>query len=203
MLFLSCYLLAGPLTLVFLSRFSFSSHDKTPFMTKSNMESSKLTPGTGFDSTLDLLEALPGSSATKAECSWRMLFSFTKRSHLGILAGALAAAAFVAALRTLLSVILGQIFDLISQFGQGARTGHSTLADVSTWCLVLVGMGIGSWTANSSFLSLWVVFGELQANEAREQVFSSLLSKQVEWFESLKGGVEGLHARIHTYVLFF
>lgn len=158
--------------------------------------------GTEFDSAVDLLQILSSSGGTKDPYSWRILFSFTKRGHLGILAGALAAAALVSALRTLLSVILGRIFDLISQFGQGIRTGHSTLADVSTLCLVLVGMGIGSWTANSSFLSLWVVFGELQANEARNQVFASLLSKQVEWFSTIKGGIEGLHSRIYTYVRF-
>ncbi|KHN95446.1 ABC a-pheromone efflux pump AtrD [Metarhizium album ARSEF 1941] len=89
---------------------------------------------------------------------------------------------------------------MISQLGQGTRTGRSALTDVSTWCLVLVGLGIGNLMASSSFLSFWVVFGELQVREARRRVFTSLLSKRPDWFASLDGGIEGLHIRIHTQI---
>lgn len=121
--------------------------------------------------------------------SWKLLLFFTRKQHIGIFSAALGAAALVSALRTLLSIVLGRVFDIISQLGQGARTGQIALADVSTWCLVLVGLGIGSWMVNSSFLGLWIIFGELQAREARRLVFTSLLSKRPEWFAALNDGV--------------
>lgn len=146
---------------------------------------------------------LPRSSSNfgvdiKTQSSWRLLFYFTKRNHFCVLSAALASTAVVATLRTLLSVVLGRIFDIISEFGRGTRTGHSAQVNVSAWCLVLVGMGIGNWLANTSLLSLWVVFGELQASEIYRNVFTSLLSERTSWFASLKDGVEGLHVRIHT-----
>jgi ATP-binding cassette subfamily B (MDR/TAP) protein 1 len=136
----------------------------------------------------------------KAKLSWRLLFSFTNKRHLGVLFPALASTVVVAATRILLSVILGKIFNYISQYSQGLRTGNSTLAEVSTWCIVLAGLGGGSWVANSSFLGFWIAFGEFQASEARKQVFASILLKRSQWFSSLSDGIEGLHTRIHTLV---
>ncbi|TWU77474.1 hypothetical protein ED733_006993 [Metarhizium rileyi] len=163
------------------------------------MEPSSPMSDTRRELTIDSLQVSPSSSGTaKAASSWRLPFFFTKREHLGILSAAIGAAALVAGLRALLSVVLGRIFEIVSQFGQGAIAGHKALADVSTWCLVLVGLGIGSWMANSSFISLWIVFGELQARDARKHVFRGLLLKPVEWFASLRDGVEGLHIRTHT-----
>lgn len=156
-------------------------------------------PGTKSEPSLDSLRVCPSSSVSSMTgYSWKLLLFFTRKQHIGIFSAALGAAALVSALRTLLSIVLGRVFDIISQLGQGARTGQIALADVSTWCLVLVSLGIGSWMVNSSFLGLWIIFGELQAREARRLVFTSLLSKRPEWFAALNDGVEGLHIRLHT-----
>ncbi|KID63921.1 ABC a-pheromone efflux pump AtrD, partial [Metarhizium hybridum] len=157
--------------------------------------------GTKSEPSLDSLQACPSSSVSSMTgYSWKLLLFFTRKQHIGIFSAALGAAALVSALRTLLSIVLGRVFDIISQLGQGALTGQIALADVSTWCLVLVGLGIGSWMVNSSFLGLWIIFGELQAREARRLVFTSLLSKRPEWFAALNDGVEGLHVRLHTQI---
>ncbi|EFY91496.1 ABC a-pheromone efflux pump AtrD [Metarhizium acridum CQMa 102] len=150
------------------------------------MEPSNPMSGTKSEPSLDSLQVCPNSNVSSMTgYSWKRLLFFTRKQHIGVLSAALGAAALVAALRTLLSVVLGRIFDIISQLGQGARTGQIALADVSTWCLVLVGLGIGSWMANSLFLGLWIVFGELQAREARKRAFTSLLSQRPEWFAAL------------------
>ncbi|KJK78397.1 hypothetical protein H634G_06570 [Metarhizium anisopliae BRIP 53293] len=157
--------------------------------------------GTKSEPSLDSLQVCPSSSVSSMTgYSWKLLLFFTRKQHIGIFSAALGAAALVSALRTLLSIVLGRVFDIISQLGQGALTGQIALADVSTWCLVLVGLGIGSWMVNSSFLGLWIIFGELQAREARRLVFTSLLSKRPEWFAALNDGVEGLHVRLHTQI---
>lgn len=152
------------------------------------------------DEGLALADSLRPSASCKAiaSCSWARLFSFTKKAHAGILLSALVATALIASLKTLLSVFLGRIFNAITQLGDGSRPGQFALEEVSKWCFILVGLGLGNWMAHTSFLSLWTVFGELQANEVRKEVTSSLLSKHVEWFGHLGGGIKGLHIRIHT-----
>ncbi|POR33822.1 Alpha-factor-transporting ATPase [Tolypocladium paradoxum] len=134
----------------------------------------------------------------QAKASWTSLFAFTKRSHAGVLFAAVVASAATAALRTVLAVFLGRIFDVIAEFGNGTRTGDSALEDVSKWCLVVVGLGLGNWLANTAFLSLWITFGELQADGVRRDIFSSLLARDLAWFDSLDQGISGLLVRSQT-----
>jgi ATP-binding cassette subfamily B (MDR/TAP) protein 1 len=133
--------------------------------------------------------------------SWKQLFLFTKRSHTGALIAALLAAGFTAGFKTVLSVILGKIFDIITGFGNGSLDGHQALDQISDWALVLLGLGIGNWIASTAFLALWVIFGELQACSIRHDIFMSLLSKDMAWFDAQSEGISSLLIRIQTYVL--
>ncbi|KAJ4246606.1 ATP-dependent permease [Fusarium torreyae] len=130
--------------------------------------------------------------------SWRQLFLFTKRTHTGALIAALLCACFTAGIRVSLSVILGEIFDIIAGFGNGSLDGDKALKQVSMWSLVLLGMGIGNWIASTAFLALWVTFGELQASSVRQDIFASLLSKEMAWFDSQSEGISSLLIRIQT-----
>ncbi|KAM0504806.1 hypothetical protein ACHAP8_002194 [Fusarium lateritium] len=133
-----------------------------------------------------------------AKSSWRQLFAFTRKSHTGALIAALIAAAFSAAFKTILAVILGKIFDIIAGFGNGTYDGDEALALVSDWAFVLLGMGIGNWIASTAFLALWVIFGELQACSVRREIFTSLLSKDMAWFDAQSEGISSLLIRIQT-----
>ncbi|KAM0344102.1 hypothetical protein ACHAPU_007823 [Fusarium lateritium] len=130
--------------------------------------------------------------------SWKQLFLFTRRSHTGALIAALLAAGFTACFKTVLSVILGKIFDIIAGFGNGSLDGDQALAQISDWALVLLGLGIGNWIASTAFLALWVIYGELQASSVRHDIFTSLLSKDMAWFDSQSEGISSLLIRIQT-----
>jgi ATP-binding cassette subfamily B (MDR/TAP) protein 1 len=130
--------------------------------------------------------------------SWKDLFAFTKLSHSGPLLAALMSSAIAACFKVALAVVLGQVFDLIGEFGSGTRSGHSTMIHVARWTLIIFGLGIGNWIAHSAFLALWIMFGELQASSVREDTFHSLLSKDMSWFDSQDQGVSSLLVRIQT-----
>lgn len=129
---------------------------------------------------------------------WKHLFAFTKWSHGGPLAAALASSAVTAGLKTLLPVMLGQVFNVIGDYGMGTRDSASTVAGISKWSIILIGIGVGNWMANSAFLALWITFGELQANSVRQETFESLLSKDMSWFDSQDQGISSLLVRIQT-----
>jgi ATP-binding cassette subfamily B (MDR/TAP) protein 1 len=143
--------------------------------------------------TSDISTVVPPGRST-----WRSLFAFTKWSHAALLAAAIAAAGVAAALKTVLAVVLGQIFDVIGAFGNGIQSGTTTVAEVARWAVILVMLGIGNWAANSAFVALWVAFGELQANSVRNEVFQSLLSRNIAWFDEQEQGISSLLVRIET-----
>ncbi|KAH6609033.1 hypothetical protein Trco_002379 [Trichoderma cornu-damae] len=132
--------------------------------------------------------------------SFKHLFCFTRWTHAGPLVAAFAAAAAFAAVKSVYSVILGKIFDVVSDFGAGHRSSTETLHRISHWGLILLGLGIANWLVSAAFLSLWIVFGELQANSARQDIFDSLLSNKMSWFDSLDQGISSLLVRIQTQV---
>lgn len=133
-----------------------------------------------------------------AKSSWKHLFAFMRWTHAGPLFAALVASGVTAALKTVLAVVLGLVFDIIGDYGLGERSSSSTLSGISRWSIILVGIGIGNWVANSTFLALWITFGELQASSVRHGTFNSLLSKNMAWFDSQEQGISSLLVRIQT-----
>lgn len=130
--------------------------------------------------------------------SWKDLFVFTKAAHAVTLVAALLSSGLAAGFKVGLAVVLGQVFNIISGYASGERSGQNTVSNIARWSLIIFGLGIGNWIANSVFLALWVVFGELQASSVRHDTFLSLLSKDMSWFESQEQGVSSLLARIQT-----
>lgn len=139
---------------------------------------------------------IPAPQQDKA--GWRHLFAFTKKAHFGLALTALVATAFTAGFKTVLAVILGKVFDVIADFGNGTADGPDTLSQISKWCLVLAGLGLGNWLASTAFLSFWIIFGELQASSVRHELFQNLLSKEISWFDTQTEGLSSLLVRIQT-----
>lgn len=134
--------------------------------------------------------------ATKA--TWKHLFAFTSRQHLSSLPLAVAATIVSSGIRTFQAVVYGRIFGIMAAFGAGRMDGPDALRSVSTWSLVLTGMGIGTWISNTLFMSMWIVFGEAQARSVRREIFESLLSKDMAWYDGQTGGTPSLLTRIET-----
>lgn len=127
---------------------------------------------------------------------WRHLFAFTTTHHLYYLSGAGLSSAAAAALRTALAIILGRVFDIIAAFGNGEIKASEALASVSGYSIILVAMGTLQWVTNSTFLALWLMFGELQAKKIRRALFEGLMVMERAWIDSLPNGTTGLVASI-------
>lgn len=154
--------------------------------------------------TLRTAPTCPDLKAVAFDCcragntSWRSLFSFAHPSHSGVFLAATLASFATAAFRTALSIFIGHIFSIVAEFANGTRTGDSAIKGVERWCLALSGLGLGHWLASSALLSLWIVFGELQARNARRDVVSSLLGRDLACFDASDQGIPGLLLRIQT-----
>lgn len=128
--------------------------------------------------------------------SWRHLFVFTQRRHAVFLSSAVITALLVAVTKTVYSILLGKIIDIVSPLGAGSVSAEAAMGGVRKWCLVLVGVGVAVWAFNSAFMALWIIFGELEARSARETLFSNLLYKEMAWFDSQEEGVSSALSRM-------
>ncbi|KAL4804242.1 P-loop containing nucleoside triphosphate hydrolase protein [Aspergillus unguis] len=111
------------------------------------------------------------------------LFNFTTKKHVPTLVFGLIAC-FVASFSIpLFAIILGEIFNLFSDLGTGKLTSKEVLEKVSNHCIQFLALGAIGWFFHGVYYVLFVVFGELQAANARSRLFEGLLKKDQRFFE--------------------
>ena len=130
--------------------------------------------------------------------SWRDMFHFTRKRHLPILALAILSTAVAAAIKASSSVFMGFLFQAVTDYGSGTLDAQQALGQVVSWCLILCAMAAGDGLSNMVMLSSWSIFGELQAREIRTRLFSGLLNKDMEWFDTRQDGISSLLVRMRT-----
>lgn len=135
------------------------------------------------------------SSRTKSQ--WHSLFRFTITSHYLVLFLAVVFAVLSGVIVPALAYFLGKIFDAFTAYGVGKSTDDVFLHDVTRQALYVVILGIVNSLLSSCFLFYWLVFGELQVKTARHRLYSSMLDKEIEWFDMWKSGINALMPRVH------
>lgn len=147
---------------------------------------------------LQSLEKVP--NATTIKPSWRSLFAFTRREHWPPLLCALFATLLSGLIKPALSIFYGKIFATLTQFGGGKQSGKETLHEISTWCLAVTALGIGAWLAEGGLMTMWIVYGELQAMSVRQEIFATMLDKDLEWYDSREEGIGAFLIRLQTQI---
>lgn len=128
--------------------------------------------------------------------SWRALFNFTTRAHIIPLLTAIVLSIASGIVIPILSILLGKLFNQFTEYGIGKIDGHDLVHKISSYALCLVGLGSGAIFLNACYFGFWLVYGELQAKNARDKLFDGLLEKDMEWFDMRKTGIVTLLDRL-------
>lgn len=123
------------------------------------------------------------------DMGWKVLFGFATRKHLPVAFCALLSAIVAAVTLPAMAILFGLIFRQWADYGSGKISGPEVLDNISTLCIYLAGVCAVCWFANSLYFSLFLAFGELQARSARERIFSTLLRKDLEWYDTRENGI--------------
>lgn len=124
------------------------------------------------------------------------------RQDVSVALFATAASAAVAAAKTTYALLLGEIFQVITNYGSGTLSAHDTLQQVVTWCLALTALGIGMAVFSSLLMMLWILNGETRARTVRIRLFQALLAKDMTWFDTRRGSIASLMTEQYTYGTF-
>lgn len=124
-----------------------------------------------------------------SKSTWRHIFAFTERQHTAALVLATVAAACAAGVKTSNAIFLGKFLDIDTQLGEGTMTTETAAAKVASLCIILTAIGVAALVSNWAFMTAWIIFGELTAKSARKTVFTSLLYKEMAWFDSQLDGM--------------
>lgn len=148
-----------------------------------------------FEETLpeheeEMASSNPGDrDETHLSASWKSLFNFTTRKHILTLAATLIVTIAAGITTPAFAIFLGNLFEYFTKFGAGTISDGQLLVEISSNCLALLGLGAVIWVLNGGYFTFWLMFGELQARTVRDRLFTELLKKDIQWFETRKGGV--------------
>lgn len=138
----------------------------------------------------------PRSNGTRAIS---VIFSFTHRAHLPLLAICFTLSALAGTIQPVTSILVGKLMNSLSRYAANDIDGDEFEANTKPWLISLAMLGTAACFLRGSFCCAWIVFGESQARVVREDLFSSLVIRDFEWFEAQSSGVSSLLSRIQVY----
>ncbi|KFY74500.1 hypothetical protein V499_05477 [Pseudogymnoascus sp. VKM F-103] len=141
-----------------------------------------------------------GREDSDTKPAWKSMFAFTVRGHLAVMIPAWISSMTAGVIKPSMAIFMGFIFDDIAEYVAGSTNYSSMIRRISKWCIVLTGLGVGSCLANAGFFGLWLIFGESQAKQARQKLFTGLLKREMEWYDLRKDGISPVLIRIQTQV---
>lgn len=92
------------------------------------------------------------------------------------------------AIPTVMTLLVGDAFGAFSTYPadvtQATADQRSVLMkSISHSCLILFGVGLAGWVANTLMLTYWTRLGEVIANRLRAEVYRSVMARGMEWFD--------------------
>ena len=130
---------------------------------------------------------------------WKNLFGFTASAHLPVLLPAVLFSAAAGGLQPAMAFFFGKFFDSFSDFASTKIDGATFMNRSLGTIYALFAIAAATFLLRGAFFSLWLVFGEMQARRVRELLFTSLLERDVEWYEARTYGVGILLTRLQGY----
>ena len=96
------------------------------------------------------------------------------------------------------AIFLGRMFDLFTSLGADQISSNDLVLRMASFATKFCAFGIASGALNAIFFGLWVVFGELQAKAASENIFVCILNKEMAWYDTRKAGIATFVSRLQT-----
>ncbi|KAG0637482.1 P-loop containing nucleoside triphosphate hydrolase protein [Tuber brumale] len=131
--------------------------------------------------------------------SWSCLFAFVRKRNFLALLLALLFSIGSGLVIPLMSLLMGRIFSSFAEYSSNKTSSEELLASVSRYTSYLSLLGAAGWLVSGSFFTSWLVFGELHARVAREELFRGVVGKDMEWFDTRKG-IAGLVSGCQTQI---
>ncbi len=130
--------------------------------------------------------------------SFKHLFLFATRRERVLLAPAILTSALLAGTKIIYAVILGLIFETVSQLGSFTITADDALTQVSVYCIILTGLGAFKAVISALFMSAWIAHGESRAQTIRTSLLKCLFTKPLSWFDARHNGAASLTTELQS-----
>ncbi|KAG9187631.1 ATP-binding cassette, subfamily B (MDR/TAP), member 1 [Alternaria panax] len=153
--------------------------------------------------TADREETLPQADEEQdyvSRVGWKTLFTFTTKKHVPVLVGGIVMASLAALTMPVFAILYGLVSGYYTSYGMKEMSSNQFVSNMTKICIILTGIGILNWIANSLYFLLLLIFGELQARSARDRVFDALLKKDMAWFDMRESGITAFLPTVQMHI---
>lgn len=124
------------------------------------------------------------------------LFHFYRKNDIGLLIATLLVSTGSGLAFPILTILLGNIFSALSQFTANAYSKEEFMKQVLLSAIGIFSLGFGAVILVWMSVTFWCLFGGRQVERGRVVIFSSLINKDLTWFD-LNRQVMGMLTLIH------
>jgi ATP-binding cassette subfamily B (MDR/TAP) protein 1 len=144
------------------------------------------------------LDASLTKSTSRPSAKWQDLFAFTAQSHFAILLPAIILSLLAGLLQPAVAIFFGRISTAFADYGAGRIESSTFMHHITNAVYALIAIGTCTLVLRGLSFSLWLLFGELQAKSARQELFVILLRKELRWYESQAHGTSAVLSSLQT-----
>lgn len=145
----------------------------------------------------DLEAGLDGDERV-GRARWADLFIFCRGLNTPILISAILFTIISGIILPGQAIFLGKMFNLFTSFGSGQLSGPDLVKNMTSFAIQFCIFGAVSGVSNAVFFGTWIILSELQVKLARENIFASILAKEMAWFDARRAGIETFVSRLQT-----
>jgi ATP-binding cassette subfamily B (MDR/TAP) protein 1 len=98
----------------------------------------------------------------------------------------------------IMAIYFGRLFNAFSEFLASRISADTLGAQIHQAIYPLLAVACGMFLSKIGQFSLWVIFGELQAQKIRTMLFDDMLRKNQEWYNTRSTGVASLLTQLQT-----
>ena len=140
--------------------------------------------------------------ATHNALGLTIIFSFTQRDHLFVLVPAIAFSCLCGLIKPTLSILIGRYLTSLSKLASPSADVPAVTQQNWTTICQLVGLAAFTWISKTGFAATWDGYAEVQVKVVREDLFKTLLDRDLEWFDKQDSGIGSLLIRLQTYAIY-
>lgn len=129
---------------------------------------------------------------------WSALFAFTRKPHLLVLLPAILLSLAAGLILPVTAIFFGRVFNNFSDYAAGKIEATIFTRELTGNIYALLVLGAATFVLKGGLFNFWLQFGEMQARCVREELFRTLLEKDLEWYDLRTSGVETLLTRTQT-----
>lgn len=132
--------------------------------------------------------------------SWRTSFAFSRRKDVVFLLPAITCSCIAGCLKPVNALIVGRFMNsfikLASNTASHDELNKSNLDNLS----FMLAIAAATWIVKAGSSMCWNAYGEAQSRTVRPDLFTSLLQRDLEWFDSQQAGIGAILLRLQSSV---